>query len=87
MANIFTTLYNNTLDNLAARIASYIPDARGRDYSVLGNYYNGDQRKQLVVKQDPKTMRVIDDNIIQNWVGLVTDRSVSRLFMGGVKFK
>lgn len=87
MANVLTNLYNGMLDGLAQRIASYIPDARGRGYNILGDYYNGDQRKQLIVKQDPKTLRVIDDNIIQNWVRLVTDRSTSRLYKGGVKFK
>lgn len=79
--NIFTNWMNNMGDWMASRLAPYINDALGQGYTVLGRYYGGDQRPQLktaVGKQD--------DNIFQNWIGLAVDRSVSRLFRGGVKF-
>jgi hypothetical protein len=69
-------------DWLAHRMAAYINDAMSVGYNVLGNYYTGDHRPQLKVKQGTK-----DDNIIQNFVGLAVDRSVSRLWRGGVEFK
>jgi hypothetical protein len=72
---------NNLGDWLGQKIAPYINDAMGRDYNVLGSYYAGNQRKQLKTK-----MGAQDENIIQNYVGLAVDRSVSRLFRGGVEF-
>lgn len=81
MANLFTNMANNIGDWMAAKIAPYINDAMGRGYNVLGSYYKGDQRPQLkAVVGKP------DDNITVNYVGLAVDRSVSRMFRGGVKF-
>lgn len=82
MANIFTTAINNIGEYMAQKIAAHMQDARGKDYRVLGNYYEGNQRPQLKIVQGKP-----DDNIIQNWTGLVIDRSISRLYQGGVKWK
>lgn len=82
MANIFSNMVNNLGDWLGQKIAPYINDALGSDYNVLGRYYTGDQRKQLKVKVGAQ-----DENIVQNFIGLAVDRSVSRLFKGGVKWK
>lgn len=81
MANIFTGMVNNLGAWLGAQIAPYINDQLGGGYSVLGRYYKGDHRAQLKVKVGTQ-----DENIVQNFVGLAVDRSVSRLFRGGVKF-
>lgn len=81
MANFLTNMMNNAGDWLGRKIASYINDPMGKGYSILGNYYNGDQRPQL--KTQPGKP---DDNITQNFIGLAVDRSVSRLFRGGVTF-
>jgi hypothetical protein len=81
MANIFSSMANNFGDWLGQKIAPYINDALGNDYTVLGRYYTGDQRKPLKTKAGQQ-----DENIIQNFTGLAVDRSVSRLFKGGIKF-
>lgn len=78
MANIFTNMY----EGFARTVASYIQDALGVKYGILGNYYSGDHRPQLRRREGQK-----DDNIFQNWVGLTVDRSTSRLFRGGVEFQ
>src|SRR5258706_463233 len=59
----------------------------GQGYNILGHYYSGNQRKQLRTKIDPVTGSVTDDNITMNFIGLAVDRSVSRLYRGGIKFK
>lgn len=82
MANIFQQFG----DWMARQIAGYINDQMGRDGAILRSYYKGDHRPQLKTKTDPKTGVTIDDNVITNFVGLAVDRSVSRLFRGGVKF-
>jgi hypothetical protein len=82
MANIFSSAVNNFGDWLGRQIAPYINDALGIRGNILASYYTGDHRKQLKVKQGAP-----DPNIIQNYIGLAVDRSVSRLFKGGVKFK
>jgi hypothetical protein len=82
MANIFTNMINNFGDWLGSRIAPYINDELGRRDNILANYYRGDHRAQL-----KKRVGQPDDNIVQNFVGLAIDRSVSRLFRGGVKWK
>lgn len=81
MANLFTTTMNSIGDWMAAKLAPYITDSLGKGYSVLGNYYKGDHRAQLKTKPGQP-----DDNITMNFVGLAVDRSVSRLFRGGVEF-
>lgn len=81
MANLFTNIANSIGDWMAAKIAPYINDGMGRGYSILGNYYKGDHRPQLKTKIGQP-----DDNITMNFVGLAVDRSVSRLFRGGVQF-
>lgn len=81
MANIFQNMLNGFGDFIAAKLAPYINDSLGRGYNVLGNYYKGDQRPQLKTKPGQP-----DDNITMNFVGLAVDRSVSRLFRGGVQF-
>jgi hypothetical protein len=82
MANIFTDWANRAGDWLGRKIAPYINDALGMGYNILGSYYSGDQRKQLKTK-----VGQTDDNVIVNFIGLAVDRSVSRLWRGGVKFK
>lgn len=81
MANLFTNMMNNIGDWMAAKIAPYISDGMGRGYSVLSSYYTGDHRPQLKVQPGKA-----DDNIALNFIGLAVDRSVSRLFRGGVEF-
>jgi len=81
MANIF----QRAGDWLAKQIAGYINDKMGVEGAILRSYYKGDHRPQLARKlnQDGTTT---DDNITVNFVGLAIDRSVSRLYRGGVKF-
>ena len=81
MANIFTNMLNSAGDWFAAKLAPYIQDPMGRGYSILSDYYIGDQRPQLKRKEGAP-----DDNVYQNYVGLAVDRSVSRLLQGGVEF-
>jgi hypothetical protein len=81
MANYFETMLNNAGDWMASKIAPYLNDAMGVRGSILANYYQGDHRPQLKTKVGAQS-----DNITQNFVGLAVDRSVSRLFRGGVKF-
>ena len=83
--NIFSNLLNSAGDWMAAKIAPYINDALGQRSNILEDYYNGDHYPQLKTTIG-KDGRVINDNIIQNFVGLAVDRSVSRLFRGGVTF-
>ncbi len=82
MANPITNAMNNIGEWFASKIAPYINDALGQGYTVLGRYYSGDQRPQLKT-----AVGKTDDNIFQNWIGLAVDRSVSRLYRGGVKFQ
>jgi len=77
MANVFDRIG----DWMAKAIAGYINDQMGRDGAVLRNYYKGDHRPQLKTAMGKQ-----DDNIYLNFVGLAVDRSVSRLFRGGLKF-
>jgi hypothetical protein len=81
MANIFTSMINNFGSWLGAQVAPYINDALGIRGNVLSNYYSGNHRPQLKITAGKQ-----DDNIVQNFVGLAVDRSVSRLFRGGVKW-
>jgi hypothetical protein len=81
MANFITNWINSAGDWLGQKIAPYINDALGQGYNILGHYYSGNHRPQLKTKEGQK-----DDNIIQNFAGLAVDRSVSRLFRGGVQF-
>lgn len=81
MANYFQNLANNIGAWMAAQIAPHINDRLGMGYNVLSHYYSGDHRPQLKRKEN-----TTDDNITQNFVGLAVDRSVSRLFRGGVQF-
>jgi hypothetical protein len=82
MANLFINMMNNAGDWLAGKIAPHINDALGVQGSILSRYYMGDHRKQLKVKAGAQ-----DENIIINFVGLAVDRSVSRLFRGGIQFQ
>ena len=82
MANIFTNAIYNAGDWLARTMAGYIQDALAADYGVLGRYYTGDHRRQIKIKPGAIT----DDNVVQNFVGLAVDRSVSRLWRGGATF-
>src|SRR5688572_29763730 len=81
MSNIFSNAFNYVMDGIASRIAPLINDNMGKGYNILGRYYTGDQRPQLATKVTGK-----DDNIFLNFIGLAVDRSVSRLFRGGVEF-
>lgn len=77
MANFF----DNFLNNLAQRIASYIPTERQTADSIRERYYMGAHNKPLKLKPGQ-----FDDNLVTNWVGLAVDRSNSLLFGGGVEF-
>lgn len=77
MANIFERAF----EYVAKKIVSYMTDDRGKDYKVLGDYYAGDHRPQLKTRPGQPT-----DNVYQNFIGLAVDRSVSRLFRGGIEF-
>lgn len=81
MANVFSNMVNIFGDWLAGKIAVQINDEMGRKQGVLRSYYSGDHRAQLKTKPGQS-----DDNITMNFVGLAVDRSVSRLFRGGVEF-
>src|SRR5688572_26947275 len=81
MSNIITDAVNYVGDWSASKIAPHINDRMGLGYNILGRYYTGDQRPQLATKVTGK-----DDNIFLNFIGLAVDRSVSRLFRGGVEF-
>lgn len=81
MPNLWTNMMNSAGDWMAAKIAPYIQDALGMRGAMLANYYSGDHRPQLKTKVGQQ-----DDNIVQNFVGLAVDRSVSRLYRGGVQF-
>lgn len=82
MANVFSNMINSVGDWLGQKIAPYINDAMGIGYNILGQYYAGDHRKQLKTKPGAQ-----DENITQNFIGLAVDRSVSRLYKGGVEWK
>jgi len=84
MANYFSNWWNGLMDGFAQRLASYIQDPIGRNYTILSNYYTGDHRPQL--KRPEPLSGKQDDNIFQNYTGLVIDRTVSRLYAGGVKW-
>jgi len=75
-------MFNNLGDWLGQKIAPYITDALGMRDFTLANYYSGDHRRQLKTRIGQP-----DDNIILNFVGLAVNRSVSRLFRGGVKWE
>src|SRR5512139_1510028 len=79
--SIFDSMGNAVGNWLAGYIAPKINDSMGRTQTILGTYYTGDHRPQLKRKEG-----VQDDNIILNFTGLAVDRSVSRLFRGGVRF-
>jgi hypothetical protein len=87
MANLFDSMMNNLYSGIAQNLSRYLQDPIGRKSSILEAYFNGDQRRQLKTAQDPKTGQEINDNVILNNIGLVVQRSTSRLFKGGVKFK
>ena len=86
MANLFEQWRDNIYSGIAQNLAKYIQDPMGRKAGILSSYYNGDQRKQLAVTTNPKTGAAIDDNLTLNNIKLVVNRSVSRLFKGGVTF-
>ena len=67
-------------------IAPYINDALKVRGSVLSSYYDGDQRLPLKVSTG-KDGNAINDNVIQNFTGLVVNRSVSRMLSGGVEWE
>lgn len=73
-------IWDNWLDRLAVSIAGRLNDGMAKQYGVLGRYYAGDHKPQLKKKGKQ------DDNIILNFVGLAINRSVSRLWRGGVDF-
>jgi hypothetical protein len=84
MTNIFSDMANYVGDWFAQKLASYMQDPIGRRYTILSDYYTGDHRPQL---KRPSDLTKQDDNITQNFIGLVVDRTVSRLYSGGVTWK
>lgn len=91
MANLFTSMINKIGQSMGGWLSPYISGGATetnlpvedlkRRYALLRNYYNGDHRPQLRVKDDGQ-----DENITQNFIGLAVDRSVSRVLRGGVRF-
>jgi hypothetical protein len=93
MANLFT----NAMGKIGQAIGNWLmpymgaapttnempPENLDYRYATLRNYYNGDHRAQLKDKEGKGT----SDNITVNLVGLAVDRSVSRLYRGGVTWK
>lgn len=73
--------YDNWMNSFANIVAGKINDRMVTQYSTLGKYYAGDHTKQLKVKVGKQ-----DDNVILNFIALAVDRSVSRLFRGGIDF-
>jgi hypothetical protein len=80
--SIVDTFFNRMAEALAPKIS----DKMGREQSILATYYVGNHRPQLKPKENPKTGAITDDNVIMNFTGLAVDRSVSRLFRGGIDF-
>ena len=74
-------IWDNWLDKLAVNLAGRINDTMAVQYGTLGKYYAGDHRPQLKTKVGKQ-----DDNVTLNYIGLAVDRSVSRLFRGGIEF-
>ena len=81
MANIFQNMIEQAGSWLAAKVAAQINDDLSKVQNIERDYYVGAHRVQLKSKPGQT-----DDNVIQNFVGLAVDRSVSRLFKGGVTF-
>ena len=81
MANYFSNAVNYVGDWFASKLAPLINDKMGIGYNILGRYYTGDARPQLKATPTGK-----DDNVFLNFIGLAVDRSVSRMFRGGVDF-
>src|SRR5689334_8065567 len=82
MANIFENAYRGFLNDLAFVIAGVINDPRKGTLQRNADYYEGAQKKQLKTKDG-----AYDDNIVENFVGLAIDRSVSMLFGGGIEWQ
>lgn len=78
MSNIFQDIGNffRNVNNLSA----LMQDSIGTRNSILAAYYEGDHIPQLKVKSGQ------NDNVITNHIGVNVNRSVSRMFRGGVKF-
>jgi hypothetical protein len=81
MANIIQNMIEQAGAWMASKIAPYLSDDLAKHQSVESAYYRGEHRPQLKSKPG-----ATDDNVTQNFVGLAVDRSVSRLFKGGVTF-
>jgi hypothetical protein len=80
MANIIQNMIDRAIDYVGSRLLGQTDDM-GKAQAIEANYYKGDHRPQLKIK-----VGQTDDNVIQNFVGLAIDRSVSRLWKGGVTF-
>jgi hypothetical protein len=61
-------------------------DALATRGKVLAAYYDGDHALPLKITQG-KDGKPIDDNVIQNFTGLVVNRSVSRMLSGGLEWE
>ncbi len=91
MANIITSMLNSAGKAIGGWLSPYIggglntyelpAEDLARRYAILRNYYNGDHKQNLKVTEQGQ-----DENVTKNFIGLAVDRSVSRLFRGGVKF-
>lgn len=91
MANLITNMMNYAGQAIGNWISPYIggmnqmhempKEDLAYRYAVLRNYYNGDHRPQLHTKAGAQ-----NENITQNWCGLAADRSIARMFRGGIQF-
>lgn len=91
MANLFTNMINSAGKAIGNWLSPYIggslntyelpPEDLARRYAILRNYYNGDHKQNLKVTEMGQ-----DENVTKNFIGLAVDRSVSRLWRGGIQF-
>jgi len=81
MANFWTNMIDSGVNYVVGKIAPFLQDAMSKAQVVQANYYQGNHRPTLKIKPGQ-----VDDNITINFSGLAIDRSVSRLFKGGLEF-
>lgn len=84
--SIFDDMKNNLGAWIGSAIAPYLNDEVGVRGKTMARYYSGDHTPQLKNRQN-KDGTTQNDNVIQNFTGLIANRSVSRLFRGGLEWE